>query len=403
MKLNKSKLFCRTYQAVMYIASAFLPWRQPELIKGENSLKDVAKKLEELGLKHPLIITDTFLHSIRIYSPLTDALEQANLPYSIFSEVVPNPTVKNVSDAMETYKKDGCDCIIAVGGGSSMDCAKACGARLAKPKKDIAQLKGLLKVRKKLPTLIAVPTTSGTGSEVTVTAVISNPETHDKFTINDLSLIPHYAVMDPTLTYNLPKPITSTTGMDTLTHAVEAYIGSANTKTTKAHAIRCVKMVFENLLTAYEDGQNAEARLNMQDASYYGGLAFTRAYVGTVHALAHALGGFYGVPHGLANAILLPVVLEVYGKAAHKKLSELADLVGIEGANEAEKANAFIAAIKEMNKKMEIPEKIQGKFQILDKDLEAMAKHAFDEINPLYPVPVIFSVEEMMNIYKLVQ
>ena len=403
MCLNKSKLYCRIFQKFMYVGLALMHWREPELITGAGCLKSVATKLGELKLKHPLIVTDGFLHSIRIYAPLTDEMDRLGIPYSIYGEAVPNPTVHNIADAYKIYKEEGCDCLIAVGGGSSMDCAKGCGAQVANPNRTLAQMKGLLKVGKDIPTLFAVPTTAGTGSEVTVTAVITNPENRDKYLMNDLHLIPHYAVLDPTLTYNLPKPVTSTTGMDTLTHAVEAYIGSANTKRTKENAIEAVKLVFENLLTAYEDGHNEKARLNMQNASYRAGLAFTRAYVGTVHALAHALGGFYGVPHGLANAVLLPVVLRAYGKSAHKKLAELADLVGLPGGTREEKANAFIAAIEDLNKKMDIPTKIGGKWQILEEDLPALAKHAYDETNPLYPVPKILSEEELIRLYKQVQ
>ncbi|HCU56567.1 MAG TPA: alcohol dehydrogenase [Clostridiales bacterium] len=387
----------------MYVGLAMMHWREPELITGAGSLKTVAAKLGELGLKRPLIVTDGFLHSIRIYAPLTDEMDKLGMPYSIYGEAVPNPTVHNIAAAYKIYTEDGCDCLIAIGGGSSMDCAKGCGAQVANPNRTLAQMKGLLKVKKNIPTLFAVPTTAGTGSEVTVTAVITNPEARDKYLMNDLHLIPHYAVLDPTLTYNLPKPVTSTTGMDTLTHAVEAFIGSANTRRTKENALAAVKLVFENLYTAYEDGHNEQARLNMQNASYRAGLAFTRAYVGTVHALAHALGGFYGVPHGLANAILLPVVLRAYGKSAHKKLAILADLIGLKGETNAEKANAFIDAIEELNRKMDIPKKIGGKWAILDEDLPALAKHAFDETNPLYPVPKIFSEAQLIEIYKQVQ
>ena len=297
----------------MYVGLAMMHWREPEKIMGAGSLKTVAAKLGELGLKHPLIVTDGYLHSIRIYAPLTDEMDRLGIPYSIYGEAVPNPTVHNIAAAYKLYTEEGCDCLIAIGGGSSMDCAKGCGAQVANPNRTLAQMKGLLKVRKNIPTLFAEPTTAGTGSEVTVTAVITNPEKRDKYLMNDLHLIPHYAVLDPTLTYDLPKHVTSTTGMDTLTHAVEAYIGSANSKRTKENALAAVKLVFENLLTAYEDGHNEEARQNMPVASYLAGLAFTRAYVGTVHALAHAIGGFYGVPHGLANSVLLPVELRAYG------------------------------------------------------------------------------------------
>ncbi len=403
MGINKCKLYDRAFQKLMYVGLAMMHWREPELITGAGSLKTVAAKLGELGLKRPLIVTDGFLHSIRIYAPLTDEMDKLGMPYSIYGEAVPNPTVHNIAAAYKIYTEDGCDCLIAIGGGSSMDCAKGCGAQVANPNRTLAQMKGLLKVKKNIPTLFAVPTTAGTGSEVTVTAVITNPEARDKYLMNDLHLIPHYAVLDPTLTYNLPKPVTSTTGMDTLTHAVEAFIGSANTRRTKENALAAVKLVFENLYTAYEDGHNEQARLNMQNASYRAGLAFTRAYVGTVHALAHALGGFYGVPHGLANAILLPVVLRAYGKSAHKKLAILADLIGLKGETNAEKANAFIDAIEELNRKMDIPKKIGGKWAILDEDLPALAKHAFDETNPLYPVPKIFSEAQLIEIYKQVQ
>ncbi len=403
MGINKCKLYCRVFQKFMYVGLSLMPWREPELITGAGCLKDVAAKLQELGLKHPLIVTDGFLHSIRIYAPLTDEMDKLGMPYSIYGEAVPNPTVHNVAAAYKMFVDDGCDCLIAVGGGSSMDCAKGCGAQAACPNRTLADMKGLLRVGKNIPTLFAVPTTAGTGSEVTVTAVISNPEMRDKYTMNDLHLIPHYAVLDPTLTYNLPPHVTSTTGLDTLTHAVEAYIGSANTKRTKENARIAVKLVFENLYTAYAEPHNELARLNMQNASYRAGLAFTRAYVGTVHSLAHAIGGYYGVPHGLANAVLLPVVLRAYGSSAHKKLAELADLVGITGATAAEKANKFIKAIEELNKKMAIPTKIEGKWEIKEEDLPALAKHAFDETNPLYPVPKIFSEKELIDIYNQIR
>jgi len=402
MGLNKCKFLNRCFQKIMYVGLAVMKWREPERITGAGCLKDVAQKLIDLGLKRPLIVTDEFLDSIKIYAPLTEEMDRLGIPYSIYGKAVPNPTVHNIADAYKIFVDDQCDCLIAVGGGSSMDCAKGVGAQAANPNRTLASMKGLLKVKKDIPTLFAVPTTAGTGSEVTVTAVITNPEARDKYLMNDLHLIPHYAVLDPTLTYKLPKPVTSTTGLDTLTHAVEAYIGSANTKRTKENAIEAVKLVFENLYAAYEDGFNEEARLNMQNASYRAGLAFTRAYVGTVHALAHAIGGFYGVPHGLANSILLPVVLRAYGKSAHKKLAQLAELIGITGATNAEKANKFIDAIEELNRKMDIPTKIEGKWTIKEEDLPALAKHAYDETNPLYPVPKIFSEKELIDIYRSV-
>ena len=208
--------------------------------------------------------------------------------------------------------------------------------------------------------------------------------------------------MDPLLTIGLPKPITSTTGMDALTHAVEAYIGSENTKATKKYAIEATQLIFKYLKRAYDKGDDKEARNMMQKASLLAGMAFTRAYVGYVHAVAHTLGGFYGVPHGLANAVILPHVLKEYGKKAHKKLSRLADAVGITGANIHEKAEKFIQAIRDLNASMDIPEKIQGKYTIKEEDIPLMVKRALAEGNPLYPVPVIWGKKEIEKIYKII-
>ena len=321
------------------------------------------------------------------------------LKLTVFDKVVPNPTIQNIEEGLQLYKDNDCDVIIALGGGSSMDCAKGIGARVARPKKSIPQMKGVLKVMRKLPPLVAIPTTSGTGSEATLAAVISNPEKKEKYPINDPVLIPHYAVMDPSLTVGLPKHITSTTGMDALTHAVEAYIGSENTRNTKKYAIEATQLIFKYLKRAYDKGDDIEARNNMQRASLLAGMAFTRAYVGYVHAIAHSLGGFYGVPHGLANAVILPHVIEAYGEKAHKKLARLAEAVGITGNSDSEKATAFIAAIREMNEYMAIPTKIEGKWTIKEEDVPIMIEHALAEANPLYPVPVIWGYDEMYAMY----
>lgn len=261
-------------------------------------------------------------------------------------------------------------------------------------------MKGILKVRRKLPPLFAIPTTAGTGSETTLAAVISNPETHEKYPINDFVLIPRYAVLDPKLTVGLPKKVTSTTGMDALCHAVEAYIGNSNTKETKAKAINATALIFKYLKRAYDDGSDMEARSNMQIAAFDAGVAFTRAYVGNVHAMAHTLGGQYGVPHGLANAVLLPYLLEFYGEKVYAKLARLADAAGIEGAGNKEKALAFIQAIKDMNVYMNIPDNFGG--IIKEEDLPVMCKHAYDEANPLYPVPVLMGKDDFAAMYRKV-
>lgn len=393
------RIWCRCYQRVMYIAEFMLPWRVPEQISGEGSLKKLAAFAKSKGFKSGLLVTDSVLFGLGMAQPIIDGFKAEGLKLTVFDKVVPNPTIQNIEGGLQLYKDNDCDVIIALGGGSSMDCAKGIGARVARPKKSIPQMKGVLKVMKKLPPLVAIPTTSGTGSEATLAAVISNPEKKEKYPINDPVLIPHYAVMDPSLTVGLPKHITSTTGMDALTHAVEAYIGSENTRNTKKYAIEATQLIFKYLKRAYDKGDDIEARNNMQRASLLAGMAFTRAYVGYVHAIAHSLGGFYGVPHGLANAVILPHVIEAYGEKAHKKLARLAEAVGITGNSDSEKATAFIAAIREMNEYMAIPTKIEGKWTIKEEDVPIMIEHALAEANPLYPVPVIWGYDEMYAMY----
>ena len=393
------KFYCRCFQKVMYVAEYFLPWRVPEQISGEGSLAKLPAFAKEKGFRSALLVTDQGLMSLGMAPPIIDGFRAEGLNITVYDKVVPNPTITNIEEGLKLYRDNKCDAIIALGGGSPMDCAKGIGARVARPNKPIPKMKGLLRVMKKLPPLIAIPTTSGTGSEATLAAVISNPDTHEKYPINDPVLIPHYAVMDPLLTVGLPKHITSTTGMDALTHAVEAYIGSENTRNTKKYAIEATQLVFKYLKRAYDNGQDKEARNMMQKASLLAGMAFTRAYVGYVHAIAHSLGGFYGAPHGYANAVILPHVIEAYGEKAYKKLAQLADAVGIQGKDDAEKAKAFIQAIKDLNASMDIPTRIEGKWTIKEEDIPTMVERALSEANPLYPVPVIWGKEEMTAMY----
>ena len=293
---------------------------------------------------------------------------------------------------------NNCDALIAIGGGSSMDCAKALGARVAYPKKSVGQMKGILRVLRKLPTLIAIPTTAGTGSEVTLAAIITDSEKQHKYALMSFPLIPHYAVLDASLTYSLPPHLTATTGMDALTHAVEAYIGRSTSKETRRLAKEAVRLIFENVETAYNDGSNHKARENMLHAAYKAGVAFSKSYVGYIHAVAHSLGGKYGTPHGLANAVIMPYVLESYGECVYKKLHQLAIVAGISSENDTHKAGAekFIEAIKELNAKMGIPTKISG---IKKEDILVMAKHAAKEANPLYPVPKLMTKSELESFY----
>ena len=394
------KAYCRIYQNVMKVACNFLDWSEPEIIKGAGSVKQLPAHIKQKGIDNVLVVTDKGLMSLNLLDPLFDELKKANISYTVFDNVQPNPTINNIEDARELYLANSCKGIIAFGGGSPMDCAKACGARLARPKKSVPELRGVLKVIKKIPPLFAVPTTAGTGSETTIAAVVSNPVTHEKNAINDPVLRPKTAVLDPELTVGLPKKITSTTGMDALTHAVEAYIGKSNTKGTRAAAEKATKMIFENILVAFENGKNITARENMLEASYLAGIAFTRAYVGYVHSIAHNLGGMYGTPHGLANAVILPYVLDYYGETAHKPLAKLADIAFSDCAalsSDKQKAEYFIAKIREFNAKMEIPEKFDF---IKEADIPLIAKRALQEGNPLYPVPKIMDQADCEKLIK---
>ncbi len=390
------KLYCRLYQGCFRVASAFLPWREPKLIKGENSIKKLPEVIRSLGLSNVLIVTGAELHHLGLLDGLYEALKSADVAYSLFADVVPNPTIDNVEAALKMYHDNRCQGIIAFGGGSAMDCAKCVGARIARPNKTVKKMKGELRVLKKLPPLFAIPTTAGTGSETTLAAVIRDDKTSEKYSLNDPALIPLYAVLDPVVTAGLPPHITSTTGMDALTHAVESYIGHSGTAKTKEHGRRAAKLVYENLYAAYKNGNDMNARVNMQEAAYLAGVAFTRAYVGNIHAVAHTLGGFYNYPHGLANAIIMPYVLEYYGKTAWKPLAELAEAVGVGGENEKEKAENFIKSIRDLNKIMEIESKVDC---IKKDDVPLMIKRALREANPLYPVPMIFGAEDMQKIY----
>ena len=386
----------------MRVGMKFMNWRKPELLQGENSLERLPDLVKSLDLNMLLVITDEGIHKLGLMDTFLEGLQEQNIAFVVYNKTVPNPTFTNIEEALEMYYAHHCDGIIAFGGGSPMDCAKAVAARIARPEKSLADLKGLFKVRKEMPPFFAIPTTAGTGSEGTIAAVVSNSETHEKFAIMDPVLVPHYAVLDPVLTINLPPHITSTTGMDALTHAVEAYIGKSNTEETRKYAREAVILIFKYLVRAYEDGTDMKARTEMQRASYLAGLAFTRAYVGYVHAIAHTLGGFYQVPHGFANAVILPHVLRFYGESAAKPLAELATIVGIGKITDSDekKAELFIEAIEELNNKMEIPHKITG---IINRDVPLMVERALQEANPLYPVPRIVNKDEMFYLYQIIQ
>ena len=389
------KIYCRIFQTCFRIALPVLPYREPELIDGFKHVPEVLKKHH---ISHILLVTDPGVYKLGLTKPLEKQLLKSEISCTIYKDTVANPTSANIEEAKDLYLAHGCQALLAFGGGSSMDGAKAVGARLARPNKPLAKMEGILKIWHKLPLLIAVPTTAGTGSETTLAAVIVDAQTRHKYAINDFPLIPRYAVLDPKVTLSLPPFITATTGMDALTHAVEAYIGNSTTPGTRKNALDAVRLIFENLDTAYTDGNNIEARRNMLRASYFAGCAFTKSYVGYVHAIAHSLGGKYNVPHGLANAVILPMVLETYGDPITHKLRNLAVTAGLCDKHEDDKtaARMFIDAIKDMKKRYGIGDYIP---EIQETDIPELAHYADKEANPLYPVPVLMDADELETLY----
>lgn len=388
---------CRAYQGVFRAALPFLPYREPEILHRCEELSDTLKQHK---IKKILIVTDPGIVACGLMTKITSVLAKEKISYSVYDQTSANPTVRNVEEALALYQKEHCQALLAIGGGSAMDCAKALGARISCPKKTLGQLKGTFHVLHRIPLLIAVPTTAGTGSENTLAAVITDSEKKHKYVLNDFVLIPRYAILDAELTYSLPPHLTATTGMDALTHAVEAYIGRSTTKESREKALLAVKTIYQNIETAYHDGHNHAAREQMLNAAYLAGFAFSRSYVGYVHAVAHSLGGQYNIPHGLANAVLLPEVLESYGSCIHKKLHMLGCAAGVCTEQDSIKAGAgkFIASIRTLNKNMGIPDFLSG---IQERDIETMSVHAAKEANPLYPVPKLMTRKELEAFYRL--
>lgn len=386
------KFYCRSFQTVLRIALPILPYREPMLLSNINELSKVFKKEK---IKSILIVTDKGIVKSGLVYMLLKVLKDCKVNFTIYDKTKQNPTVDNVEEALVLYKENNCDGIISIGGGSSIDCAKVIGARIVYPNKTIRQMKGILKINRKLPPLIVIPTTAGTGSEATLAAVITDK--NEKYALMSFPLIPHYALLDASVTYSLPSHLTATTGMDALCHAIESYIGRSTTKETRESAMQATKMIFENIEIAYNEPNNYQARNNMLKASYKAGLAFSKSYVGYIHALAHALGGKYGTPHGLANAIIMPYVLEEYGSCIYKKLYELAVVSNICDIEDSYQVGAkkFIEAIKGLNIKMNIINELG----IRKEDIDLLAIHAEKEANPLYPVPKLMTKDELKGIY----
>lgn len=386
------KAYCRTFQSFLnMIAMPFIKFPKQETFEGNKSLLKLPCILKEKGYKRPFVLISNSVLKSPYGQEVVSSLKESVEELYIFNEVKQNPEFNTINKAKELALSFNADSIIAIGGGSVIDSAKALGALLANKKKTLDKFKGLLKVRKPYKMLIVAPTTAGSGSEATIAAVITNPDTKDKFAINSPNTLPNVVFLDDELLRSLPKNVIANTGMDALTHALEAYIGNALTKETKQAAEEAILLIHKSLYEFYLNPNNDEARKDMLKASYLAGKAFTRSYVGYVHAIAHSLGGYYNVPHGYANAVILPHLLESYGKNITKKVSKIENILKID-------KGTYIKTIKELNQKMGIPEKFEG--LVLEKDIKKLAMHAAKEANPLYPVPKEFDVDELSKIIK---
>lgn len=389
------KMYCRIFQFCFKVAIPMLPYYNPTIL---SKIDDIPEVLAKKKIKNLMLVTDKGVRSFGITQHLEDILVENNINLTVYDDVVSNPTIANVEMARELYLNNKCEALIGFGGGSAIDCAKAVGARIANPKKSIQDMAGILRVFKKIPLLIAIPTTAGTGTETTVASLITDSKTKHKYMISDFPLIPKYTVLDPETTRTLPKNITANSGVDVLVHAVEAYIGNSTTKRTREQALVATKLVFQNLKRAYDNGDDMNARENMLWASYLAGCAFTVSYVGYCHAVAHSLGGMYNTPHGLANAVLIPYVLEAYGDKIYKQLKDLAISAGLakENTPKEQAAKSFINSIKILNKSLNIGTKLP---ELQMKDIKVLAENASKEANPIYPVPVLMDENELQQLY----
>jgi alcohol dehydrogenase len=371
------------------VVTGMLSIPQPLLLVGPGSSRRLGEALCGFGHRRLLVVTDAVVAQLGLHRPLVGALDAGGVETVLFDEISADAPVPEIERGIERYRGERCDAVVAVGGGSPMDAAKTIASAVAN-RKHPRKLAGYFRGLRAPEPIYAVPTTAGTGSEVTVAAVVSDVDEGKKFFIADTRLVPQMAALDPNLMTGLPRPVTAATGMDALTHATEAFLSKWANDRTDRLALAAVAMIFGNLRTVCRDGGDLDARERMSLAATYGGLAFTRANVGHVHAIAHQLGGRYHVPHGLANAILLPRVLRFLSPAVTDRLAQLAVQAGAgeKGEPAARLAQKFIDSVEALNQDIGIPEKVDA---LREEDIPALAKAACWEADSNYPVPRFMS------------
>ncbi len=391
-------LFARLRIRALGVAARLAPAPTPFMLTGPGSSVELARLIADRGARSVLVVTDGVLVKLGVVAPVLNALKEAGLAVTVFSEVEPDPTIGIIMAGIEQLRASGATAVLAVGGGSPIDAAKAMIACYASGRRP-QDLDGYFKVRAPVVPFFAVPTTAGSGSEVTVASVVSDPGAGRKFAIVDNKLVPAAIALDPNLMVGLPPHVTAATGMDALTHAIESHLSTLATPATRALSLAAARAIFRDLPRAFEDGRDIAARQSLAVASCLAGLAFTRASVGYVHAIAHQLGPLYHLPHGYLNAILLPYVLDFYVDGAAPRMAELARACGLgrDGEDPRSLAMSLVVAIRQLNACVGIPPTIE---QIADADIPEIVRRALAEAHGTYPVPAYMSAADCTTVVR---
>lgn len=380
VSLIKSKMAAQNF------IFSLIPQGKPTLFSGKDSSLRLCENIVGFGHKKVLFVTDEILVNLGLLKKMQKVFNDNGIEFVVFDGVLPDPSYSIVDQGTAIYLKEGCDSVLAVGGGSSIDAAKVIALAAANRTKNSIKLAGVYRSRRFPKPLYAIPTTAGTGSEVTLAAIISHPDSHLKMPVVDHRTLPLAAALDPVLMKGMPPQITAATGMDALTHAIESFIALTSHRNTEIYSRSAIKAIFKALPVAYENGDDLEAREAMAMASFNAGYAFTKTLVGYVHGIAHHFGSVYGTPHGLANALLLPHVLDFSKDAIEDRLADLAREIGVakEGDSEQQQAQSFIDAVYELEKRVDVPEKLEA---LQKKDIKKIAKAALKETHAQYAVP----------------
>ena len=365
---------------------------------GKGAINEIATEVKGRGFKKCFVCSDPDLLKFGVTKKVTDVLENASIDYEIYSQIKPNPTVENVQTGVAAFKASGADCIIAIGGGSSMDTAKAIGIIIENPEfEDVVSLEGVAPTKNKCVPIIAVPTTAGTAAEVTINYVITDVANNRKMVCVDPKDIPVVAVVDPDMMSSMPKGLTAATGMDALTHAIEGYITKAAWELSDMFHLKAIEIISRSLRGAVEN--TAEGREGMALGQYIAGMGFSNVGLGIVHSMAHPLGAVYDTPHGVANAIILPTVMEYNAPATGEKYRDIAKAMGVEGVDAMsldEARKAAVDAVKQLSKDVGIPADLKD--IVKPEDVDFLAQSAYDDAcRPGNPRDT--SVEEIKQLY----